>query len=145
MLAWCFAIFITPLLAVACKSIAAPIYFFFSFICHQLPERSFFLFNEKLAVCARCTGIYLSALLGVVIYPLRRPKVKLWMLIIASAPIVLDGGTQLLGNITQLGWWNSTNLLRITSGGLFGFVAALFILPALIETLSYFYGKLRRS
>jgi uncharacterized membrane protein len=30
-------------------------------VCHQLPARSFHLWNTSLPVCARCTGIYLGA------------------------------------------------------------------------------------
>lgn len=35
-----------------------------SLICHQQPERSFFLGGEQLPVCARCTGLYLSGAAG---------------------------------------------------------------------------------
>ncbi len=35
-----------------------------SVICHQLPERSFFLDGRQLPVCARCTGLYLSGAAG---------------------------------------------------------------------------------
>lgn len=31
-----------------------------SFVCHQRPERSFFLWGAKMPVCARCAGIYLG-------------------------------------------------------------------------------------
>jgi uncharacterized membrane protein len=31
------------------------------FICHQRPERSFFVFGRQVAVCARCSGLYLGA------------------------------------------------------------------------------------
>ena len=31
------------------------------FICHQRPERSFFLGGSQLPVCARCTGLYVGA------------------------------------------------------------------------------------
>jgi len=31
------------------------------FICHQRPERSFFIGTTQLPVCARCTGLYLGA------------------------------------------------------------------------------------
>ena len=32
-----------------------------AFICHQRPERSFFLNGQQMAVCARCTGLYAGA------------------------------------------------------------------------------------
>lgn len=35
-----------------------------SVICHQLPERSFFLDGRQLPVCARCAGLYLSGAAG---------------------------------------------------------------------------------
>jgi len=35
-----------------------------SVICHQLPDRSFFLDGRQLPVCARCTGLYLSGAVG---------------------------------------------------------------------------------
>jgi hypothetical protein len=34
------------------------------FICHQRPERSFFLWAVQMPVCARCTGIYVGAALA---------------------------------------------------------------------------------
>ena len=36
-----------------------------SFICHQLPERSFHLAGFQLPVCARCLGIYIGVSGGV--------------------------------------------------------------------------------
>ena len=35
------------------------------FICHQRPERSFFIGGQQLPVCARCTGLYLGAALAI--------------------------------------------------------------------------------
>jgi len=35
-----------------------------SLICHQLPERSYHLWAAQMPVCARCTGIYVGAMLG---------------------------------------------------------------------------------
>ena len=35
-----------------------------SVICHQLPERSFFVDARQLPVCARCTGLYASGVAG---------------------------------------------------------------------------------
>lgn len=137
-LAWCIAIFITPLLTFCCKNLAGLSYLFFHFICHQLPERSFFLLGKQLPVCARCTGIYLGALAGVLIYPVKRFVASKKLLLIASVPVVLDGIEQLIG------FWESTNLLRLTSGLLLGLVAILFILPELINFLTLLYMKFRK-
>jgi len=139
MLAWCVAIVATPIIATICKYISAPIYFFFHFVCHQLPERSFALLGQQLPVCARCTGLYLGALLGVLIYPIRRAEASKWLLLIATAPIALDG----LGQLVWL--WQSTNLLRVTTGSLLGLVAALFILPDLMDVLADFYNYLTKK
>jgi predicted membrane protein DUF2085 len=35
-----------------------------SLVCHQRPERSFFLFGIQMPVCARCLGLYVSAALA---------------------------------------------------------------------------------
>lgn len=42
---------------------------FFSPTCHQLPERSFVLNGQTLAVCHRCTGLYFGFWLGVLGFP----------------------------------------------------------------------------
>ena len=42
-----------------------------SLICHQLPERSYHLWAAQMPVCARCTGIYFGAVLGVMASALR--------------------------------------------------------------------------
>lgn len=38
-----------------------------SYICHQRPDRSFWFDGQKMAVCARCTGIYVGAVVGLAI------------------------------------------------------------------------------
>jgi uncharacterized membrane protein len=44
----------------------------FALVCHQQPERSFFLFGGRVAVCARCLGIYLGTALGLLVHVKRR-------------------------------------------------------------------------
>jgi uncharacterized membrane protein len=38
-----------------------------SYICHQRPERSFWIAGAPMPVCARCTGLYASAALGAIV------------------------------------------------------------------------------
>jgi len=40
---------------------ALTVYAIGSIVCHQLPDRSFYLLGRQLPVCARCTGIYVGA------------------------------------------------------------------------------------
>ena len=55
---WC-------LLIIAAPAFDMPtIYRFFSIVCHQDPHRSWYLAGEPLAVCIRCTCIYLGFFIG---------------------------------------------------------------------------------
>ena len=49
-----------PLALAHGRADALPVYLGFSFFCHQSPERSFALAGLPLAVCHRCSGIYLG-------------------------------------------------------------------------------------
>ena len=76
--------------------------------CHQMPERSFFYKGYQFPVCARCTGLIIGYLLGVLIYFL---KVLNWKIaIILCIPLVLDGGSQ------YLNWRISNQVLRLITG-----------------------------
>lgn len=88
-----------------------------SVICHQLPERSFFVDGRQLPVCARCTGLYLSAaagLLGWVIWKTTRgggtffvpPRAALAIVIGAGVPTAVSYVTGVIGV------WEGSNITR---------------------------------
>ena len=88
-----------------------------SVICHQLPERSFFLDGHQLPVCARCTGLYLSGVAGLVGWwavKLRRgwrpqpmpPRAATTLLFIVAVPTVIS----YLSAVS--GVWDGSNLTR---------------------------------
>lgn len=60
----------------------------FALVCHQRPDRSFWLFGAPVAVCARCLGIYLGAAFGLLLRTSRR--IALRLLIAAAALNILD-------------------------------------------------------
>ena len=43
-------------------------------VCHQRPERSFFLWAHQMPVCARCAGLYAGAALGALVFVARRAE-----------------------------------------------------------------------
>lgn len=64
-LAWALAILLAPVAVALAPPVAGLVYALGSVVCHQLPERSFHLVGAQLPVCARCTGLYLGAAIGV--------------------------------------------------------------------------------
>jgi uncharacterized membrane protein len=134
-LLWCVLFVSVPFLAEGnppARRLAAVITLFFSFVCHQAAERSFHLMGHPLAVCVRCTGIYLGFLLGVILYPLIRdwndrslpPRKILWIGLLPSA---LEFGVfRLLLNVPD-------PFFRAFSGLILGAVVSLYVIPGLFS------------
>ena len=108
------------------------IYRTFSYLCHQIPERSFFLAGHPFAVCTRCFGLYSGFATAALLYPLVRslrstatPSRK-W-LFLAAAPMAIDFSIEFFG----LG--HNTHFSRFATGALLGAVAVLYVLPGLID------------
>jgi len=108
------------------------IYLAFSNLCHQNPDRSFFIAGHKFAVCARCTGLYFGFALAVLFYPLVRslrsvetPQRK-W-LFVAAAPMAVDFG------LGFLGIWENTHFSRLSTGALLGTVSVFYVMPGLVD------------
>lgn len=123
---WWLLILLAPLLRDRVPVLSAFLYLFFSPICHQIPERSFFVFGHQLPVCARCAGIYAGALVGSFFAREKSPSPL--FLVAAVTPLVIDGGTQLF-------WRESTNTLRLITGAIAG-AAAIFYLYAGLSSKS---------
>lgn len=102
-------------------------------LCHQRPERSFTSIGQPWPVCARCTGIYVGAALGVLIaQALRRHRVpdasvvRLW-LAAALLPTVLTVLYEV--STGQM----PAHAVRAGAGGLVGLVASVLIVVFLRE------------
>lgn len=136
---------------------AQAIYAAYQLVCHQWASRSYFLFGPhttysvdqlmqvggpngpygfigsseigyKIAFCERDTAIYLAVLLaGLLFATFRRSAQPLQIAgyVLLLLPIAVDGLTQLVG------WRESTPLLRVLTGTLFGFACVWFIYPRL--------------
>jgi uncharacterized membrane protein len=112
--------------------LAQPIYQAFSYVCHQIPDRSFFIAGHQFAVCARCTGIYAGFTAATLFYPLVKSLRQLetparkW-LFLAAAPLAIDF------SLTFLGIWNNTHFSRFATGALLGTVSVFYVMPGLLD------------
>jgi uncharacterized membrane protein len=129
---WCIGILLAPALHVSHPVVASIVYSAYSPICHQLDGRCFHLFEAKWGVCIRCSAIYFSFFLSLLLYPLFRrlssPSYPgQWWIALAVAPMVID----VLLNFA--GIHPSTPLTRTITGMLFGSILPLYIVPPLLE------------
>lgn len=134
---WCAGFILAPVL-VASSGPFVPIgeflYQVFRPICHQIDHRSFHILGVPLAVCSRCSSIYIAFLGGVMVYPfLRRLDTAAtpprWILAAALVPMLLDVGAGLLGI------YITTFETRAVTGAIFGLVIPFFVLPAAVEAV----------
>jgi uncharacterized membrane protein len=120
---WFVVLIVTPVLP---DPLSAAIYILGSFICHQRPERSFWLDGQQLPVCARCIGIYAGAVLGATVAPfiglVRRPRT---LIVLAVLPALAS----LVVEWTGLG--RPTNAMRALTGVIAGAIIAATVLATL--------------
>ena len=98
----------------------------FSWLCHQMPDRTLHLHGAPVALCHRCLGILAGLVGGLALAP-RVPGVPLsaraqarW-LVAAGLPTTVDW------TLTVLGIWTNTPLSRSLTGALFGVAAGLLV------------------
>ncbi len=132
LLLWMGAIFLAPFLRSHSQPWGEFIYSVFSPVCHQISERSFFVFGFPLAICTRCLGIYTGCLLGLMLYPIiqgfadtKIPKIRLFVLI--SSPIAIDT----FGNFFLA--WRTTPWLRFTIGFIWGIILPFYFISGLSD------------
>lgn len=167
-------------------------------ICHQLPQRSWFLFGRKpsyrlpelmdyyeiephakqwqdveviyslvgygnpdlgykVALCQRDTAIYGTILIAGLVYTLLRRRWKVhpipWWIYVAFGviPIAMDGGYQWLTYSLEILLPNSplpvhetTPLLRVLTGSLFGLATVWLMYPHLQDAMDDFRGTLQK-
>lgn len=153
-------IFITPFIGPSNQAFFTAMHNLYSPTCHQLTSRSICYFpanltvtncfassefslskqaivyraefgkGYKFPVCARDVGIYGAALISTLFYPLIFKKENLEVpslifFVAAITPMAIDGGLQIVGV------WESTNSLRLITGGIAGFAMTFYTIPLL--------------
>ena len=138
---WVFLILFAPIAETYnLTNVSTPLYNFFSYLCHQIPSRSFHFENHAFAVCSRCFGVYFGLLLGFIIYPFLRsiekaePFPRSW-LFLAMIPMGVDW------SLGVFDIWENTHFSRFTTGLILGAACAVFIVPALIDIFEFLSSK----
>ena len=90
------------------------------FMCHRMPERSFFFNGKQFPICARCTGIMCGYIIAIIclLFVISYTSLASILLLV---PMVIDGTGQLYNK------WKSTNSRRFITGFFAGVGIILFI------------------
>jgi uncharacterized membrane protein len=113
-------------------------------VCHQIPERSFTIAGRQLPLCARCTGTFLGAVLGLMAMLLLRrhrasrlpPTPVLFVLVVFVGLWGFDGLNSYL-TLFPGGphLYEPRNWLRLTTGMLNGLALIILVFPIYNFTL----------
>ncbi len=113
-------------------------------ICHRIPERSFFLDGHQLPLCARCTGTFLGAIVGLVAMLLlgrhrasRLPPLPvLFILVLFIGFWAFDGLNSYMTFFPGAPHlYQPQNWLRLTTGMLNGLALITIVMPIFTYTL----------
>lgn len=115
------------------EGIVKYIYGFYGISCHQIPSRSFFIFDHQIAICARCFSFYASMLVfGLLIGLKDFQPLKRELAFLLALPILIDVLLQTLG-IKE-----SNNLLRVTTAVLLSLSISFYIYPRIKVSIERF-------
>ena len=112
-------------------------------VCHRIDVRSFHLGDRPMSLCARCTGMYLGALLGLAFQGItapRRGKYPPKRVIAILTGLFLVFGVDGLNSFAHLfpgapGIYEPNNILRILTGTGLGIVMAAVVYPVFSQTV----------
>ena len=120
-------------------------------VCHRISERSFHIGSIQLPLCARCSGMYLGAVTGLVFQSIigwKRLKIPHWsilaLLVVFVAAFGIDGSNSylyllkqispgILPNIPNL--YIPNNTLRLLTGSGMGLGIGVMLFPAFNQTI----------
>lgn len=112
-------------------------------VCHRISVRSFFLDDRPLPLCARCTGMYLGAMAGLLYqffgFP-RRGGMLTWKtglpFVIFALAWLFDGANSFFHLIPGIpGIYQPNNTLRLITGLGMGLAMAVILYPAFQQTI----------
>ncbi len=111
-------------------------------VCHRIAERSFTIAGRQMPLCARCTGMYLGMLTGLLFqlpsgrrseFPPLKIILPLGILALAFALDGINSTLSLFPGVNEL--YPPSNFLRLMTGAGLGMLVPLFLLPVFHQSL----------
>lgn len=100
-------------------------FFNYLFLCHKIPERSFFYKGKQFPICSRCTGIFIGYIIGILLlilgFFIPSLILKLWIALLLIVPMFMDGTIQYFTH------YNSNNYKRLITGIIGGIGIIIFL------------------
>jgi uncharacterized membrane protein len=93
-------------------------------LCHQKADRSFFVNENQMPFCSRCTAIWFGLAVGIgfmLFYKIELNEKFIFLIVLGLVPIGIDGLFQLFG------FWESNNVIRVLTGLLIGVICGIAI------------------
>jgi uncharacterized membrane protein len=111
-------------------------------VCHQIEARSFQINGRSFPLCARCSGLFLGALLGLIYQVIQGRKgrmpplgASLFFGLLAFA-WVFDGFNSFLMLVPSISsLYTTQNWTRLVTGTGMGLAVSAFLMPAFIQTM----------
>lgn len=100
---------------------------FYGQICHQIVERSFFVYDKPMLICSRCTGIFggfsFLFLIVTLVPSLRKllNKINYKTILAFSLPLLIDWNFNFIFKV------ESTNFVRFSTGFIFSILPVYFL------------------
>ncbi len=112
-------------------------------VCHRIDVRSFHLGDRTVPLCARCTGMYLGAMFGLVyqaVLSRRQTGRPPWRVLVVLGVLVVAFGVDGLNSFLHLfpvapSLYEPQNWLRLLTGSGMGVVIAAAVFPAFNQTV----------
>jgi uncharacterized membrane protein len=114
-------------------------------VCHRIDLRSFHIGDRQLSLCARCTGQYLGAMLGIVFQLIRGrrragkpPWAVIALFILFGILYAMDGINSyihLIPNLSHFYIYDPNNTLRLVTGMGMGLSISAVLIPIFHQTV----------
>jgi uncharacterized membrane protein len=114
---------------------AQAVYYMGDLNCHQMSDRSFYLNDNELPICARDLAIFIGTIVTVGSLLITSFRPRFYMVIALAVPMAVDGGLQAVTS------YESTNIVRVITGSIGGAAVAFFVAIIAFEVLGNDAGK----